>query len=403
VLEGGPLGDMTTQGPALLQLDGQMSLAPGTQVAGEVHLAIAWYPVPMHVPASSPRPRAIVTDALTYEGQFPQKFRFAVSAPPPPEAQGDLSQWSGEGSSSRGFLVAYVDGNRNGRLDTTPRGSPPLDTVLAISAAGHPSSARSRFFIQYLDGSRYGGDPPERGMRVVQLGEQLDEAAPQTGADDVELVLENSSALNWYLCEELVEKPTPDTSPACNRPSAMRVIGQVHGGDTGSAFLSVTDANFPADVRTLSNADVRVNGTSIPFAQELGFNASYFGRELLTPGTSAAVALRAEGFPPLDFQVAMPEKVTLLEPAPDATFARGSTVRLRWNALPDIELYTLQLANEPMQYLGTATETTVVLPAQWSPADVQVTLGAFGVWRHGTNDSYLRGSSRLRFGIKLAP
>jgi hypothetical protein len=87
-----------------------------------------------------------ISQQVTYEPIFPIQFSIPITTLPPVDAQLDLSSLGGTGKFSFGFVVAYVDANKNGRFD---QGSPANAPERLLAS----SFGKDLNYIMFLDGT----------------------------------------------------------------------------------------------------------------------------------------------------------------------------------------------------------------------------------------------------------
>jgi hypothetical protein len=228
------LADRGTRGPALLTIRGQITLAPGTSVDGKLRLALAWYPGlyggGVAVEGCDEAPfLGLVSQDVEYEPTFPADYAFDLTAPPPAAAQRVVPDVPGA-SGAIGSIVAYVDGNGNGKLDPCRRGQPCADRVLGASGSFVAGDSVDNRFIAYATAAASAGD----GGATVGPGFFLVRAAtsdaeeptylplPQTRVD---LTLDARATVQAIICSELCDRfvlgvcRTEDL--VCDAPAAL--------------------------------------------------------------------------------------------------------------------------------------------------------------------------------------
>lgn len=137
------------QGEPIATLNGRLTLSDNVTVKNPVRLALAWFPY------GDPLPSAIITEDVSYQGQFPQNFTFNIYGLPPEKAQHDWgAAWdAGTGTLffARGFLIAYEDLNGDGELSLSKGDEPVKDRILGTTWASVPGEIpyASRTSIEY--------------------------------------------------------------------------------------------------------------------------------------------------------------------------------------------------------------------------------------------------------------
>jgi hypothetical protein len=145
-----PLADEETGPPPLATITGTLSLADGTAIPDdELRLAVLWQTTGRFDegaenagvcvnPDGSTTPAALSLTLLTeqqvdIDATFPSQFVLNLTSPPPEPIDPDRKTAGGRVPKGLGFLVAYADGNANGKLDSRTGGEVPPDRVLATS------------------------------------------------------------------------------------------------------------------------------------------------------------------------------------------------------------------------------------------------------------------------------
>lgn len=95
-----------------------------------------------------------VSQSINLGSTFPLRFVLPIDAVPPIEAQLDLATLGGEGRIATGVLVAYEDGDGDGRFSLGNASTPSPDRLRASSWTDLDPSAPGQFnIITFLDGT----------------------------------------------------------------------------------------------------------------------------------------------------------------------------------------------------------------------------------------------------------
>ena len=205
-------GDAATtahRGDALATLKGQMSAAPGVQLGEDpVRLALAWYP---DLSGAVGRPAAIVAEDVDFEGTFPLDYTFRVFAPPPAAALSPLeAPFSGRGAF--GVLLAYTDGNGNGRLDPIRASTPLAERDHLVAASWQTSVRREGFVVGYVDAVQAAETGLAPGLNLARISESgALRVVPLS--THIPLALEDRPLLDLQICEDAWSGTADPTRP----------------------------------------------------------------------------------------------------------------------------------------------------------------------------------------------
>ncbi len=326
---GDRLVDSSYRGPALATVRGSMVPTPGTEVAGPVRLAVAWYPQWLAAAAAAGGASLppVVTEDVPVEGTFPVDFRLPIHAPPPAEALAPL----GEGLAGRGafgVLLAYHDLDGDGRLGLIPATGHPVDRVVASSLLGDPAAA---FAVVYVDSPQAPATGLAPGFNLVQ-GVNGDGAAPVPLDTRVRLALTaGGPEYDGFVCTAgwltfLVADVCGLSAPPEEGPLGFGFDGRIAlDGTRLSIELRVTslDAIHP-------DAAVNVNGRRIPWsAGWRAFVLEEDGAKLVRPGESVIVSATIPGTS--RGQVfRMPGDFEITAPAEFGTVSASAPLRIEW-------------------------------------------------------------------------
>jgi hypothetical protein len=154
------LHDGDGKGEPLLTVRGQITPAPDLPpITENIRLAIAWSQPLQPMSSDGPPPIggapppaidpgycsgsqsvAITSQELEYQASFPINFTFDITSPPPAAVLVDDPV---QGKGAWGVVMAYADGNGNGKLDACPSGQPCADRILGATTWARPASSSS--------------------------------------------------------------------------------------------------------------------------------------------------------------------------------------------------------------------------------------------------------------------
>lgn len=213
---GAPATDARYEGEPLASLRGQLiadSYVPNLN-GGSIQLALAWVP---GISPGSNVPAALYTQNVTYSGQFPVGFTFPINSPPPPNARQKLSATQ-DGAyihpnapdAAIAVLIAYVDSNGNGTLDTIPTGGQPIDRILGVSIAPDSNQPDEAFVVIYRSPGDVPSDiqdPPPAGLSLFGAGAN---GLVQLDMNSDRLIrLNEDPKYNHLICEEYFSANPP--------------------------------------------------------------------------------------------------------------------------------------------------------------------------------------------------
>lgn len=332
---GDRLVDSSYRGPALATVRGSMVPTPGTDVAGPVRLAIAWYPQWLAADASAGQasPPAIVTEDVPVEGTFPVDFRFPIHAPPPAAALARLAEGLA-GRGAFGVLLAYHDLDGDRRLDPIPAAGRPVDRVVASSLLGDPDAI---FAVVYVDSPQAPETGLAPGFNLIR-GVNGAGSAPVPLDTRVRLSLTSGGPeYDGFVCE--AGWLTFLVADVCGL-SAKPEEGPPGFGFDGRIALDGTRLSIELRVTSLDGAypgaAVNVNGRRIPWsASWQAFVLEEDGAELVRPGEAVLVSATIPGTSrgqvfrmPLDF--------VITTPAEFATVSAAGPLRIEWGPSPGV-------------------------------------------------------------------
>jgi len=223
------LADESSQAPALATISGTLSLAEGASVQdGSLRLALLWSTDDENSSLGREHANCELAYARNYrrseqqieiEPRFPSQFELRITEPPPPDALIPSIE-GGPRDYGESKLVAYVDGNGNGQLDSRVDGAPSPDQVLASSM--DESSPTLWVPGVYATGFHYHEQPSPEGapagysqLQYVVEQDYSGTAHFEPIETPIELVLDPSPKLQQMLCEWLCfDRDDPFECPA---------------------------------------------------------------------------------------------------------------------------------------------------------------------------------------------
>lgn len=363
------------RGTPIATLGGQLSLKEGLTIGAQVRLAIAWYP---DISAESPTPpRAIVTEEISYTGNFPQNFTFRLYAPPAREA---LAQNLGDpsapnGKAAVGQLVAYEDLDGDGKLSVDARGRA-TDRILGSTAGAGAFdfyTVATRYLVLWVqDGATLELEGVRPGYNLLRYENPL--APPKVIALDtpIPVALTAEPRLALIACPEAYLDPQPETACGVRVWTTPEVNGSISLRDDGGldAFVLVS-----AGGETSSTATVRINGVNVPRdTSGLAHALSETTGSVLHTGLNSIV-VEQPGYDPLTLQAVVPARFEVTAPVSGATIVAGSTIDVSWTAATGATIYAANLfaggpsaSSEP----GAGTTARLTVPDVAGAAQVSV-------------------------------
>ncbi|WP_224247395.1 hypothetical protein [Hyalangium gracile] len=318
------------RGEPLVTLEGQLLLADRVQVDEPVRLALVWY----KSRTDPSQPREIVTEDIAYEPSFPIDFTFHLYAPPPPEA---LTE-SAAGRFGQAILVAYRDGNHNGRLDPIPAGEVPQDEVLGATLSFFDPQAPGYALSYWEDAGCQNG---RFILSHVPGGDALSGAEPVPLDTPIPLTLTGEEELAALVCvatmtPEAAGSPNPlefcglPATPGILRVSASFVL-RIEETSTGESVREQALVRVSDGSRWLTAADATatLNGHPIPIGS-VDTTPGVFP----TPGAVSTLIVSAPGLSSATYEIRAPGVPRPSSPASGATFPSGSSLRFAWSPGP---------------------------------------------------------------------
>lgn len=285
----GKATDKKYQGDPLATVHGRIELGGNFQPTGPVQLALIWYPAG-GISFNSP-PASVITRDVTYTGQFPQSFALDLFQPPP-----DAALLTGDTGSHAAFgvVLAFIDGNGNGTLDSTDNG-PLVDKVVGTSlgpqAPFDPLPAHA-YELVWLDKAT--GELPA-GYSLVDFtptGPQL----ASLDAGTLELSLVDEPRLGLWICNESYDNRPGQSPEACGLQRSLIFSISLQGDLQIINGQSLARFNGEMDNGTIAVGSAgTLNGH--PFDANDGTHLSLSGNEadLLVAGTQHVTLTRPGG------------------------------------------------------------------------------------------------------------
>ncbi|MDY7231879.1 hypothetical protein [Hyalangium rubrum] len=319
-------------GEPLVTITGQMMPTPDAQLTGEIRLALVWYPQWLAADDREGPPgvlQEVITEDVVYQGSFPANYRFHIYRPPPEEALAELGEGL-QGKGAFGILLAYKDGNGNGKLDPIAMHGAPVDRVIGSSLLG---GERSTFAVVYVSTEQPAATGLKPGFNLIQ-GVNSESSAVVPPSTSLPLSLTSGGPFfDAFVCEA-----------GWLTFLALDVCG-LDGGDVieqgkltveGRVGLNGTEAKVELEVRyenqARQDATVTLNGRSIPYDTRFAaYSFSEPNSAQLTPGSSFEIAVTL-GQDSLRRTFRMPGEFAITAPTADTQARSGEPLTLRWTA-----------------------------------------------------------------------
>jgi hypothetical protein len=359
------------RGEPLFVITGQLVPMQGQRIDGQVRLALAWYRTSRGKPDSPP---AIVTVDTVFEGSFPAQFELPLYAPPPMGTLEDYEPYA----IADGVVIAYLDRNGNGQLDSIPTNGRAVDEILGASIPNIAfEQGRSVMYTEQTTRSPAPGTTDPN----IPAGYSLYPPAPDA---EVTITLTRDPVLNLWMCEQIFQDPQPPV--AAGTPCAHRPDDQLHVDGTLEASFDGQDLVFfyaSDGAHDVPGLAVRVNGTSV---------AAAGGSGAVVAGVVNDVEVSAAGFPATRFQIAVPGPFQLAPLA--GTVRRGEPLALSWSpsALVGDYLVMLSDAEGYTLFVAETTATALTIPAIDHVGPAMISIIAAGALNASDGRSYVEGS-----------
>jgi len=327
------------EGLPLVTLSGQMIPNAKANVSRPVRLALAWYPQWLAADgdnATQGPPQSVITDEVVYQDSFPANYRFHLYRPPPPKAIAPLADGLA-GKGSFGILLAYQDGNGNGKLDPIPVDGTPVDRIIGSSLLGQGNDA---FALLYVDTAQAESTGLRRGVNVIKgVNGEAAAVVPNTTALPLALT-EGGPFFDALVCEAgwlaFLFTPVCGLSPDdLEEPVAVGFDGRVAlVGSRLEVSLGVT-----ADGVAVDDATVLLNGRRVPYDAARGaYVLDESDSTLVTAGGSFVLDITTHGAS-VKRTFAVPGDFQVTAPAAGATVSNRAPLLLRWTAASNATAY----------------------------------------------------------------
>lgn len=322
------------------RLQGQFTLTPGTKLDGPVGLALAWYPALLTGDSGTlSKPASIVTDSVPYSGGFPAAWLFDVKRAPPAEALVQLGDGM-VGKGAVGILLAFSDGNGNGRLDTIPADGTPVDHVLGASLEWTRPPA---FMVVYLDSAQAPSTGLQQGFNLMRISDNLSSQVVPLSTR-IPLALHEDPLLDAFVCEAAWDD-TAERAP-CGLSGDVEpdeAVLSLHGG----VALHGNQLDVTLDVRrdevSVADAEVKVGDRVATYDAERG-------RYTLHLDDASAVA--EGGFVSLEARrgdllvgrtVLIPSEFQVTWPTVPVSYSPGAEVQVAWTQSQGASDYSVRV------------------------------------------------------------
>jgi hypothetical protein len=356
-------------------------------------LAMGWYPAFAGTAPGTPAAAVLTQEHLSFQGNFPVDFSFALEGPPPAAALFDLAQTGGKGHIAYGVLVAFRDLNGNGKLDAFAENAAPVDQVVGVSVPD-PSlpPPQHSYFVLYLDGAVAANDV--WGAQALQQGYNLMEIHYDFGVEPVPLdtnvtiPVTNDAALNLYACSTAFANPVFQTTCGIDPfggkvQMSTNIFSDPTRGSEAAFFVG-------AATGAITNANLTLDGTVVPY-DSLSQTYSYFSRSLLQG--SHSLSLSVPGFPSETLSFTMPAPVVIHTPAAAQQFTSGSPVAITWDPVAGAAYYDIYFldagGSDDWLFHTITTATSVTTPAINFTGSAELQVKALATMAVGSQGSYV--------------
>lgn len=363
------------EGVPLATVSGQITSDGTVDVGDGLRLALVWTPT-----MGDGRVKGLVTQDVTYQGSFPQQYKFDIYSPPPPEALSDWSEQKGPESVAIGKLVAYRDLNGNGQLDTIKADGIVHDKVVGTSADFR--SDEGGYLILFI-GSEIPESSPWHGTGFTQgfnllhfpAGEDEGELVPLTTPVPIKLVDRPHS--NLIICEELYTPDIPsDATEVVDIDSHVCGV-PVEVVETGLfAEITLIDDVFEAVVALYGEDEVdelaiKIGGRELALQRMdeetvVGFQSGP-SAGFLAPGASSSLEIFISGQRAINSEFRMPGDFSITSPVYRATLPVGEAVTATWTRSEGAAVYDVEIETASGFEDGDTVESqshSLVLPAK---------------------------------------
>lgn len=363
----------TYRGEPLFTVSGQL-VTSGPAPTTPIRLAVAWYPDEQ----TSTAPKSIVTQDVEYQGSFPLNYAFSFFTVPEAGALHEYLDRDQVVRAAFGVLLAYEDGNGNGKLDPITKGGARVDRVLGSSVGDtyNGAPAPRPIWVAFVEGT-----PPPTwvgygpGYNLSQGGQIV------AASTSVPIALTGSNELNFFVCEEFISGSSYGYDLPCDLAptGGVRVIGNLYRQNgVAGASLRVTDGT-----NVLPNVLVEVNDAGVGFDAQNGLYLAAGTVPLATPGLNV-VKVTAPGKAPLVFELEAPDDFALQAPPDGTRLLTGTPLTVQWTratgaAFYQVQGYALTPPNPgpPPVLVAAARPLTATLPGFGTDDTVQLVVSAF--------------------------
>jgi len=334
--------DTTFAGETLVTLRGQASLSATNRPDGPVRLTLAWYPMVVDDAAAPPSaPASILTEDVPFQATFPADFALPLNQPPPEGARvavgGQL-----RGRAATGFLLAYQDINKNGRLDPLPASGAAADQDKVVGSSWGGLNSYVLLFVEQEQDADTGLRRGFNLLHITPLGGgvvPLDTPIPlelSAGGDLLDLLVceaaWDGAPESELPCGLSLEPPPPP-------PGTLQVGGRVAlSGRAVEVELFVT-----RDEVERTDASVTLGGRPVPYVLERGaYRIEETDSTLLSEGGTVELVVRWEDQVTRRL-LTMPEGFLITSPAPGAQVRSGGAINVAWTASAGAVGYDVEL------------------------------------------------------------
>lgn len=325
-----------------------VNVTGGAAATWPVKLALVWYRGGTETQSAG----AVGTEEGPTVTQGPARLSFDIESLPPAAAlitQPDGSHFA------VGFLLAYRDGNKNGKLDITRAGALAVDTALSSPLSGN----KQAYLVVYSDASSFiQSIPVPKGFTALhQSGANT--AVPTTS---VEVVVSPTAWNDTWICAD------ESDYCKCHQEDSLFFYAQagLNGTGAGSFSVIVNDCKGPR-----ADASVYVNGMGIPYhANERDYEAMVGASGLVAGGNTLDVSL--PGMNALGYASFKLEPLIITSPMDGQTVPSGTPLAVTWTDADPREVigYCFSADNgPPCQVTGTSA---VVSPVPSGPFHIIV-------------------------------
>ncbi|HLL56070.1 MAG TPA: hypothetical protein VK447_21085 [Myxococcaceae bacterium] len=351
--DGGPGKNPPVDSAPLVQLKGELRAPPEHEdPLPAARMALAWYPGMLAEEGGGlSQPKAIETQDVAYDGQLPRAYGFNVFKRPPESALATLPEGL-QGRGAVGLVLAYADGNGNGKLDTIPAAGSPVDHVLASSLRWTDAPA---YLVVYLDSAQAAGVALKKGFNLVRLPDGVNyEVVPFT--TPIPLSLSGGPELDLLVCEAAWDGSSSqgpcglqfgDPEDPVEGPLLVGGTVMLEEGTEAEVELTVTVGGV-----AVADADVVLAGSSIAYDAVSKRYRATLDPSVLT-GMPSMLLQVSRGDASLERQLAVASTYQL-----DAPLAvkLGTPFTVRWSYASGADDFRLSLWSSTGDWLASVTD-----------------------------------------------